>query len=329
MGFIQSGYRFSEREDYLDTKAEVRSGRSVGLNESGKADLSLVLARWEEWLARRTLRCRRRHRFGSLEYFEEEGSAALAIRKRLHGFCILADEAQDFSTLELRLLRRLVTDPDAENAIYLVGDLNQKIFPKHCVPKSAGFNFRGRVEVIRRNYRNTRQILKAACLLPARYPPPPEEFVSVTHPELSAHEGSRPLGIECTHSNHLEQDSVATGLDRRRGHVRVVVVSGNDSMLAKVRDRASKDGIKWFELFTVDDIDLWRRQATDPLIGALVISNQRRSRVSEFDTVIFCDLSARSSLALVHNKRNIRRRGGRGLQRDDAGQRRADNDLRQ
>jgi superfamily I DNA/RNA helicase len=292
MVFIQSGYRVLERQAYLSRKTERRLGRSVRLNQEQRRLFLRILARWEEWLEGGDLCDVDGITLRAAEYFEEEKSLR-TIRQRFPTDFILADEAQDFSTLELRLLRRLLTDPDSENAIYLVGDLNQKVFPKHWYAKAAGFNFQGRVDVIRRNYQNTRQILKAARLLPERYPPPPEEYVEVSCPELSAHEGSQPLAIECTQANHAEKviGAAMQVLSRERGQ-RVAIVSGNDSLLARVRDRASRGGIECFELFTVEDIDLWKAQAADPLSARLVVSKLEAVKGFEFDTVILCDLSA-------------------------------------
>ena len=280
MVFLQSGYRVSERQRYLSRLAEPRLGRSIGLNQQQRGLFLRVLDRWEEWLEHGDLCNVDGITLRAAEYFEEAESLC-TIRERFPTDFILADEAQDFSTMELRLLRRLLADPDAENAMFLGGDLNQKVYPKHWRAKAAGYNFQGRIDVIRRNYRNTRQILKAACLLPERYPPPPEEHIPVMQPELSDHEGSQPIAIECTHANHLEKVMAVAKqvLSRERGQ-RVVVVSGNDILLAEVRDRASRSGIECFELFTIEDIDLWRAQAADPLSAHSSSRNWRQSKAS-------------------------------------------------
>jgi hypothetical protein len=57
---------------------------------------------------------------------------------------VLLDEFQDFSTLELALVRKLVADPDGPNRFFLVGDLHQKVYPKHHHPGTAGINLKGR-----------------------------------------------------------------------------------------------------------------------------------------------------------------------------------------
>jgi superfamily I DNA/RNA helicase len=72
---------------------------------------------------------------------------------------ILVDEAQDFGTTELRVIRRLVRP--ATNDIFLCGDIAQTILPKHRSLSEAGFGGVAR-ERIRQNYRNSREILHAA-----------------------------------------------------------------------------------------------------------------------------------------------------------------------
>ncbi len=72
---------------------------------------------------------------------------------------ILVDEAQDFGTTELRIVRRLAKV--GPNDIFLCGDVAQTVLPKHRVQAEAGVVATAR-ERIQRNYRNSRQILAAA-----------------------------------------------------------------------------------------------------------------------------------------------------------------------
>jgi hypothetical protein len=72
---------------------------------------------------------------------------------------ILLDEAQDFGTTELTLVRRLVAP--GPNDVFLCGDAAQTILPKHRNLARAGFFDLAR-HGIRQNYRNSREILAAA-----------------------------------------------------------------------------------------------------------------------------------------------------------------------
>ena len=72
---------------------------------------------------------------------------------------IIVDEAQDFGTTELRVVRALAAA--GPNDIFLCGDIAQTILPKHRSLSEAGFVNIAR-DRIRQNYRNSREILIAA-----------------------------------------------------------------------------------------------------------------------------------------------------------------------
>lgn len=73
----------------------------------------------------------------------------------------LVDELQDFSNVELRVIRSLV--PEKENDLFLVGDPLQKIYNKRINFSQAGLNIRGkRSKRLRINYRTTEEIKKLA-----------------------------------------------------------------------------------------------------------------------------------------------------------------------
>jgi hypothetical protein len=73
----------------------------------------------------------------------------------------LVDEIQDFSNVELRLIRALVAEK--ENDLFMVGDPMQSIYGKRIVFTHAGINIRGnRSHRLRINYRTTEEIKKLA-----------------------------------------------------------------------------------------------------------------------------------------------------------------------
>jgi superfamily I DNA/RNA helicase len=74
---------------------------------------------------------------------------------------MLIDEVQDFGTTELAILRKLVREE--ENDIFICGDIAQHVLPKHRSLTRAGIKIpNDRSRKILRNYRNSREILKAA-----------------------------------------------------------------------------------------------------------------------------------------------------------------------
>lgn len=196
---------------------------------------------------------------------------------------VLVDEVQDFSTQELRLLRRLIADPEGPNRFFFVGDLNQKVFAKQHLPKRAGFDLSGRSRTL------TRQILAAAYRLVEKYPTLADEPIEVAVPELSQYEGSRPGAFACLPVTHPVQIMDIVG---QYGGRRIAVVSEKSSLLSRVRVEAERRGVRCYELYRVEDLDLWRKQHDGSLNAALVVSRLEAVKGFEFDVVIACDLSA-------------------------------------
>ena len=74
---------------------------------------------------------------------------------------VIADEIQDFSNVELRLLRALA--PEDADDLFLVGDPFQRIYGGRVVFSHAGINIRGRrSKQLRLNYRTTEAIRRYA-----------------------------------------------------------------------------------------------------------------------------------------------------------------------
>ncbi len=77
---------------------------------------------------------------------------------------VIADEIQDFSNIELRLLRALVEEKP--NDLFLVGDPLQKIYNRKLNFSKAGIHIRGRrSRRLKINYRTTEKIRKAAVAI--------------------------------------------------------------------------------------------------------------------------------------------------------------------
>ena len=84
--------------------------------------------------------------------------AATAQRPYRH---VIVDELQDFSNVELRLLRALA--PEASNDLFLVGDPFQRIYAGRVVFSQVGIHIRGRrSRRLRLNYRTTERIRRYA-----------------------------------------------------------------------------------------------------------------------------------------------------------------------
>jgi superfamily I DNA/RNA helicase len=129
---------------------------------------------------------------------------------------VVIDEAQDFGTMELSILRQLV--PPGPNDIFLCGDIAQHILPKHRVLPEAGIDISGRRRRIQRNYRNTRQILEAAYHvlyqnLHDEMLDRPEKDLEILDPKYANRSSNEPLVLK------------AESLEEEIGYARTVVSS--------------------------------------------------------------------------------------------------------
>lgn len=134
------------RDDYLTAR---RVGRGTRLSRRQRAEVWDVLARYRELLGQ--------ERF--MEWSDAIREARLFIEKQnlpLRHRAILADEVQDFSASELRLLRALA--PKEPNTLFLVGDGHQRIYGQPVTMSSCGIEIRGRSRRLKMNYRTTEQI---------------------------------------------------------------------------------------------------------------------------------------------------------------------------
>jgi len=130
----------------------------------------------------------------------------MAYRQRLKGeptlanySAVIVDEVQDISEIGLRLLHSVVGDgPDG---LLLVGDATQRIFTRGYSLKGLGIDITGRGLVLRKNYRNTRQILQAAFPLVENEwkedIAQAEVSIADASPEFSVREGCRPIVVQC------------------------------------------------------------------------------------------------------------------------------------
>ncbi|MBD5084848.1 MAG: AAA family ATPase [Clostridiales bacterium] len=77
---------------------------------------------------------------------------------------IIVDEAQDFDTGSLRLLRTLA-GPERKDDIFLVGDPRQRIYDRRASLSACGIQVQGRIRQLWMNYRTTYQLQESATRL--------------------------------------------------------------------------------------------------------------------------------------------------------------------
>ncbi|MEZ9128608.1 3'-5' exonuclease [Vibrio sp. 10N.222.55.B11] len=232
--YIRTRLTHTNFTTYLDTKAFKRVGRVIGLNQDErKIILDLVLDKTEL--------------IKSLCRLDYEGVISLAysllnndklsIEAAINGQAdlnsisnklleytpyrsVLVDEVQDLSQLEIAMLASLKTTNNeqlstAENGLFLVGDGAQTVYNKGFILKHSGVNVANRSYVLKKNYRNTKEIMNAAYSLIEKY-----EFADVdednigkpTKPDLPSKCGEKPFIVK-TRSNVEQIQFIVTKVD--------------------------------------------------------------------------------------------------------------------
>lgn len=188
--FIMGRFLHEEVDGYLSTD---RTGRGKALSAEQRRNVLDLYMTYVRRLFERG-------------YVEPAEFVRMAYRQRMKGdqtkdnySAVLVDEVQDISEIGLKLLNTLA--PGRSDNLFLVGDTTQRIFTRGYSLRGLGIDIAGRAVVLRKNYRNTRQILEAAFPLVA------SEWqqdlansgntAADISPEFSVREGPKPIVVRC------------------------------------------------------------------------------------------------------------------------------------
>ena len=170
-----------------------RPGRSIALQRNRREQVLRLLHAWEH----------HQIQSGFLDHMGLSQAVAVAVEDRgmlpniFTYRCVLVDEFQDFSTLDLITLQKI---PQSNlNGLFLTGDLAQKIYAKELNFPKAGLGPDQRtLRSIRKNYRNSKQILLAADSLIKAFPPAMDgdADLSVLDPEFASRPSARPIALK-------------------------------------------------------------------------------------------------------------------------------------
>lgn len=215
---IRSQFAVPNRGNYLNTEErKIRSGRAIQFRKEIRQDALRLLLFWEEWLIAGGMI----DDLGLTQALMPLHTEMQQLPSELRFRCLLADEFQDFSTLDLQLFRRIVpvTEPDA---LFICGDTVQKILVKRQSLQDAGLVQGPAIKKsILKNYRNSKQVLRAASRLANHYGAmanSQDEEIEVLDPELAQRDSNPPIilktdeqitkaweiALECTQGNKTE-----------------------------------------------------------------------------------------------------------------------------
>ena len=203
--WIRTALSPDARNEYVETKKTQRLGRTHPIQEDWRRAILKGLQGWEQKM----------EAVGVIDYLGLT-TALLRYKDRLSKRFtkVIIDEAQDFGTMELWILRQLV--PAGPNDVFLCGDIAQHILPKHRVLPESGIEIGSRRRRIERNYRNTRQILEAAYHvlyqnLHEEMLDRPERDLEILDPKYANRSSNEPLVLK------------AESLEQEIGYARTVV----------------------------------------------------------------------------------------------------------
>lgn len=201
LSLIRSAAATSSRtSDYMELP---RHGRAIPFNEPVKRITLALLLLYEETMLTGGLLDELGLTLSLLPHLKQ----FTEIPERLRFRCLLVDEYQDMSTRDLALLRRVIPIAD-ENSLFLTGDTVQRVMVKSFEPTKAGLGAHDTVRrTIKKNYRNSRQILLAASNLSKVYGHQAEELgeqIDYLDPELAVRETAWPLAIETAPESQIQ-----------------------------------------------------------------------------------------------------------------------------
>jgi hypothetical protein len=260
--WIRSAVSPVDRPLYLSIE---RSGRRVPILEERRRDVLAGLAGWE----------RKMEQVGVVDYLaltnalvDKMGSVSTRYDH------ILIDEAQDFGTTELAIVRKLVSP--GPNDIFLCGDIAQTVLPKHRSLTAAGISATAR-DRIRQNYRNSREILRAAhALLISNLDENlfEEDGLELLDPKFANFSGPAPLAL-C--ADNLEQE-----LAYARTYANTRIQAGVRSVCIVIAGYTARDVDAFAHECGADSLN----GLYDPLESPLVFSDLEQTKGYEFETLI-------------------------------------------
>lgn len=274
------GYYELVADDSLKFKYQ-RTGRSIVFAEKRRNAIVAILCGWEKFQIRRGFLDLMGLAQAAMFAVDEQGAIPDKFRYR----AVLVDEFQDFSTLELSLLRRIPKFD--ENGLFLTGDFAQKIYAKDLNLPAAKLGRNERTDrTIRRNYRNTRQILLAAHALLKAYPPQlagGEDGVTVLEPEYANQEAATPIATQASEPIRAAWYYAEEWL--RGGHVpfTVCIATANSSSISVEAILQQKPAGLKADVLTGDYLlkEKWDR---------VVVADISTVKGFEFSLIIICSL---------------------------------------
>lgn len=260
--WVRSAVPATDRNQYLTME---RTGRRVPILEERRADVLAGLKGWE----------RKMKQVGVVDYL----ALTNALIEKLDSLTprydhVLIDEAQDFGTTELSIVRKLVAA--GPNDIFLCGDIAQTVLPKHRSLAKAGVQLGARDRILQ-NYRNSREILRAAhSLLISNLDESlfEDDGLELLDPKFANFSGPAPLAL-CADSLELE-------IAYARTYAQTRLAAGVRSVCIVIAGYTARDVDAFAATCGLESLN----GLYDPLESPLVFSDLEQTKGYEFETLI-------------------------------------------
>lgn len=217
---------------------------------------------------------------------------------------VMIDEAQDFDTLALQFCVELLEASDAaEQDLIIVADSAQNIFRKKFSWKAAGINAQGRTQILRVNYRNTKEILTFAHEYLAADPgietneaPEFDDEMAIIPPESSERSGPIPTVAVVENVAAEIQAVVATvkgWLNNRSKARSIAVLYGNgsaDNRASRLVKGLEEAGVDAF--WVTDPANPSNKDQVGSVDEPVIVSTIQSAKGLEFPKVVVCGLGS-------------------------------------
>jgi hypothetical protein len=224
---------------------------------------------------------------------EEQAGVALEALRRgalTRYRAVFLDEAQDFGTNALRFAVSLADD--RFNDVLVVADAAQNVFRRDFSWKQAGIQAQGRTHVLRRNYRNTREILDFAHALLVPVGSTEETTLDledenvIVPPEAAMRSGPVPSVLFTAQVSERAAEEAATLIHRRSAAKELAILyMGRKQGLELARCLKSK-GVEFF--FVTDPDHKENRDKTASAHEPVLLSTVHSAKGLEFPSVVLC-----------------------------------------
>lgn len=283
LSFLRSRLPSFEWDEYLSSDFR-RTGQTTRIDVAGRAIVLKVARLWKKLL-------------DDQKQCDHEGMIDLALtslweyRGRFKYRCLLVDEVQDLSQLELRLISLLPTPQgelltDIVDGLFLVGDGAQTVYKKGFSLSSLEINVVGRSFVLPKNYRNTREVLSAAYKVVSGHQfadVDEDDIQSPVSPEYATARGERPKLVRCRSIEEETQfvtTTVSSLVANGTAASQICVIGLNPKRRTTLMEAISKAGERVAELREVPSV-----------AGEHVkVSTIESAKGHEFVAVIICGL---------------------------------------